>query len=60
MRKRIEQLARGKFVCEQPILSFSEEMIECSVIEQEVYSGSFTITSINHVPIRGIVYSTNP
>lgn len=60
MRKRIKQLARGKFEYAKPELSFSEEKIEFTVTEDGVYGGSFTIKSTNQKKIRGIVYSTNP
>lgn len=59
MRKRIEQLAKGKFEHKKPELSFSEETIEFSVYEGADYTGEFTITCKNQVPIRGVVYSTN-
>lgn len=60
MRKRIEQLARGKFEHTKPELSFSEEIVEFSVYEGTDYTGEFTITCNNQIPIRGVVYSTNP
>lgn len=60
MRKRIKQLARGKFEYAKPQLVFSEEEIAFSVIEGSDYEGSFTISSENSVKIRGVVYSTNP
>ncbi len=60
MRKRIKQLARGKFEYSKPVLSFSEEEIAVEVIENSEFTGSFTITSANHVPIRGIIYTDNP
>ena len=60
MRKRIKQLARGKFEYAKPQLQLSEEEIAFTVIEGDEYEGSFTITSENLAKIRGIVYSTNP
>ncbi|MGN1156452.1 MAG: DUF5717 family protein, partial [Agathobacter sp.] len=60
MRKRIKQLARGKFEYAKPQLQISEEEIAFTVIEGEDYEGSFTITSENPVKLRGLVYSTNP
>ena len=44
LRRRIQRLAAGKFEQEQPVLSLSEEMIEVS----------------NHVPVKGLIYSSNP
>ena len=60
MRKRIKQLAIGKFEYAKPILSFSEESLDFQVIEGKDYSGSVVITCTNHMKIRGVVYSTNP
>ena len=60
MRKRIKQLAIGKFEYAKPILSFSEESLDFQVIEGKDYSGSIVITCTNHMKIRGVVYSTNP
>ena len=60
MRKRIKQLARGKFEHTKPELHFSEEMIEFTVIEGNTYEGSFVIKSTDNKKIRGIVYTTNP
>ena len=60
MRKRIKQLARGKFEYAKPELIFSEEKIIFSVVEGIKHEGSFTIQSKDKSKIRGIVYSTNP
>lgn len=59
MRKRIRQIAVGKFEYEKPLLSIREELV-FSVAEGQEYAGDFSIRSENHVPVRGIVYSTNP
>lgn len=60
VQKRIKDIARGKFEYAKPVLSFSEEQIELSVIEGREYSGSFEIRCTNHMLIRGVAYSTNP
>ena len=60
MRKRIRQIARGKFEYEKPSLSLPEEELSIQVIEGQEYTGNFTITSTNHVSARGVVYSTSP
>lgn len=60
MRKRIRQIARGKFEYEKPSLSLPDEELTIQVIEGQEYTGSFEITSTNHVPVRGVVYSTSP
>ena len=49
LRKRIRQLARGKFEYDKPVLSFEEDAIELEVIQDADYSGSFTIKSDNHL-----------
>lgn len=60
MRKRIKQLASGKFEHTRPKLSLSAAKIELEVLEGRDVTGEFTITSVNHVKMRGIVYSSNP
>nr|WP_308650618.1 DUF5717 family protein [uncultured Agathobacter sp.] len=60
MRARIGQIAAGRFNSTKPILAFSEETIDLSVIEGRSEAGSFVIESTNQIKIRGIVYSTNP
>lgn len=60
MRARIGQIAAGKFNGTKPILAFSEETIDLSVIEGRSEAGSFVIESTNQIKICGIVYSTNP
>lgn len=60
MRARIGQIAAGRFNGTKPILAFSEETIDLSVIEGRSEEGSFVIESTNQIKICGIVYSTNP
>lgn len=60
MRARIGQIAAGRFNGTKPILAFSEETIDLSVIEGRSEAGSFVIESTNQMKICGIVYSTNP
>lgn len=60
MRARIGQIAAGRFNGTKPILAFSEETIDLSVIEGRSEAGSFIIESTNQIKICGIVYSTNP
>lgn len=59
MRKRIQQLARGKFEYARPILSLSTSKIEIEVLEGRNFTGDFVVKSTNQVKIRGIVYSSN-
>lgn len=60
MRARIGQIAAGRFNGTKPILAFSEETIDLSVIEGRSEAGSFVLESTNQIKICGIVYSTNP
>lgn len=60
VRARIGQIADGRFNGTKPILAFSEETIDLSVIEGRSEAGSFVIESTNQIKICGIVYSTNP
>ena len=60
MQKRIRQIAAGKFESDQPSLSISDEELFLTVTEGQEYTGEFEITSENHIPVRGIVYSTHP
>ena len=60
MRACIGQIAAGRFNGTKPILAFSEETIDLSVIEGRSEAGSFVIESTNQIKICGIVYSTNP
>lgn len=60
MRARIGQIAAGRFNGTKPILAFSEETIDLSVIEGRSEAGRFVIESTNQIKICGIVYSTNP
>lgn len=59
MRKRIQQLARGKFEYARPLLSFSTDKIEIEVLEGKDYAGDFVITSANRVPLRGMIYTSD-
>ena len=45
MRKRIGQIARGKFEYAKPILTFSEEIIDFSVAKDTDETGEFVISS---------------
>lgn len=60
VRARIGQIAAGRFNGTKPILAFSEETIDLSVIEGRSEAGSFVIESTNQIKNCGIVYSTNP
>lgn len=59
MRKRIEELAEGKFLYEQPQVSFSKDTLEIEVIEGQTAEESFQIKSENKIWMRGVVYSSD-
>lgn len=59
MYRRIEELAEGKVHTELPVLTFSTEQVRLEPVEGMGTSGSFQITSLNQVPMKGIVYSTD-
>lgn len=60
MRKRIKELAEGRVVRTEPVVEFSVSRIEMEVHGGKDCKGEFTIASKNQVPIRGLVYSSNP
>jgi len=60
VRKRIKQLARGKFEYAKPELVLSQEEIAFDVIEGQDYEGEFTIETTTNTKIRGLVYATHP
>ena len=59
MYKRIEELAEGKVHNVMPMLSFEPEQVCLEPVEGSTTAGSFMISSINKVPMKGIVYSTD-
>jgi len=60
MRQKIQDIIRGKFAYDQPVLLLEEEELELPVIENEVYRGSFHVKSSTGEPIRGIVTCEHP
>ncbi|MBO5373624.1 MAG: hypothetical protein J6A75_13040 [Lachnospiraceae bacterium] len=60
MRKRIEELARGRYDSNKPVIEFSTDRIEMEIIAGREYTGEFVITSKNQIPIKGVVSSSNP
>jgi hypothetical protein len=57
LRRRIQQMAAGIIDSARPLLSFSTDRICPEVAEGRDYTGEFTVTSTNHVPFRGFVYT---
>lgn len=60
MRKRIWRMSEDKFENQKPQLSLSADKIETIGIEGNVISDEFVITSVGDIPIKGLVYSSNP
>lgn len=60
MRKRIYRLSEAKFDNEKPDIILSDNDIRSLFVRKRKAEGVFTIRSGNNVPIRGIVYSSNP
>lgn len=60
LRKRIQDLAYARFRHEKPILQFSTDRLEFEVLQEEVYRGSFSISSVNGVSMKGSIHSSNP
>ncbi len=60
MRKRMQELASGKFEFEAPKILFSDERLDITAKEDENYTDFFKIQSANNINMRGIVFSNNP
>lgn len=60
LHSQIQKLAAGKFDYEVPKVKIGIDKLELDVLENTIYEGSFEIESENHIPIRGVVYSSNP
>lgn len=60
MHRKIQELAAGKCDSRCPILQFSTEQLEFEVLEGKNHRGEFLIKSTNEVPMRGLIYSSNP
>ncbi len=59
MREIVDKLVNGFFEYENRKLTISESKIELSLHADEVYKGSFHITSIDGVLIKGCLYSSD-
>ena len=60
MRKKIQDLVRGKFDYDKPALNVPGEPIVFEVLENSVYRGEFQIRSEDDREIRGLVECGNP
>ncbi len=59
MYKRIEELAEGKVHTVTPMISFEPEQVRLEPVEGSTTAGSFVISSINKVPMKGVICSTD-
>ena len=60
MRRRLRQLAGGRFDFTLPNASFSVDKIDIQVKEGTDHQDEFEMISQSEIPVRGIVYSSNP
>ncbi|MCD7920984.1 MAG: DUF5717 family protein [Clostridiales bacterium] len=60
MRRKIQDIIRGKFEYDRPSLFLEEEGLRFSVVEHETYSGSFHLRSSTEDAIRGLVTCEHP
>lgn len=59
MREIVDKLVNGFFEYENRKLTISESKIELSLHADEVYKGSFHVTSVDGVLIKGCLYSSD-
>lgn len=55
MQRKIQDMIRGKFEYDQPVLLLEETALGFSVLEDAEYNGSFVLQSSKDVPIRGMI-----
>ncbi len=60
MRQKIQDIVRGKFEYDRPVLLLEEDELDLPVIENEIYYGSFHLMSSTGEPVRGIVTCEHP
>lgn len=60
LRKRIWRMSEDKFDNRRPQIAFSEERITRVADPDQKAAGTFSFHSTSDIPIRGIVYSSNP
>ncbi len=60
MRKRIQALANDQFTAQAPVVDCRPASIRVESPAGSFVTGSFEVASANEIPLRGLVYSTNP
>lgn len=59
MKEFIDKLSRGVIEYERPIIEVSVSEIDFELDTNEKKKGSFTIKSINNIPVKCVIYSSN-
>ena len=59
LRKRIQDLSRGKFIFEEPDVEFMVDVLEVTAYPNETVEGSIKMVCRNGMIQKGIVYTTN-
>ena len=59
MKEKITQFSRGNFEFELPRVILSDEQIIVAVEQGSTYYGCFTITTQDHIEMKGLVYSSS-
>lgn len=59
MKEKITQYSRGNMEFELPKVVLSDEQITVEVEHESTYYGCFTITTQEHIDIKGLVYSSS-
>ncbi|MCC8151153.1 MAG: DUF5717 family protein, partial [Lachnospiraceae bacterium] len=57
---KIQDMISGTFEYDRPSLFLEEEKLDFAVVENETYSGSFSLKSSTEEPVRGIVTCEHP
>ena len=60
MKRKIQDIALGKFDYRNPVLLIEEDELRLSVLEGAALSGCFHLKSSTGTPIRGIITSDHP
>ena len=59
MKALVDRLAIGKIEYEIPQIELSVAAIEQTVAAGNCFNGSFKVDSLNGIPVKGLIYSTN-
>lgn len=59
MKEKLTKFSRGVFQYEKQTLLFSQESIKVSVESGEIYNGSLTVFTRDHIQVKGILSKTD-